>query len=155
MVEKLLRTNKWKTARENPQNLVHMEEPASTQRAAPTPAQQNTRCGGWNDPQLTSHREEPTKERPQNNQTQIHKESQHKWQPKTSELGRLRRLHHWISQIFYHRSSHHKSKESEQINLKAEANKKNITNNGKTKKQSSNEKKGGSLRNNAEWKRGK
>ena len=32
------------------------------------PGQQQTRCGGWSDPQLTSWREGPTKERPSNNQ---------------------------------------------------------------------------------------
>ena len=31
-------------------------------------AQQNTRCGGWSDPQLTSSREVPIKERPNSNQ---------------------------------------------------------------------------------------
>ena len=33
-----------------------------------TPALQNTRCSGWSDPQLTSWREGPTKETPNNNQ---------------------------------------------------------------------------------------
>ena len=33
-----------------------------------TPAQQNTRCGGWSDPQLTHWREGSTKERTNNNQ---------------------------------------------------------------------------------------
>ena len=50
---------------------------------------------------------------------QRHAESQHKWQPKTSELRRSRRLHHWISQVFYHRTSHQKPRESEQINLRS------------------------------------
>ena len=35
------------------------------------PAQQHTRCGGWSDPQSTSWREGPTKERPNNNQNKI------------------------------------------------------------------------------------
>ena len=67
MVEKLLRTNNLTRARENPQNLVHTEEPASTQPAH-IPAQQKTRGGGQSDPQLTSWRDGPTKERPKNNQ---------------------------------------------------------------------------------------
>ena len=37
------------------------------QHNLPTPAQQNTRHGGHSDPQLTSWREGPTKERPNNN----------------------------------------------------------------------------------------
>ena len=39
------------------------------QHNLPTPAQQNTRCGGWSDPQLTSWREGHTKKRPNNNPT--------------------------------------------------------------------------------------
>ena len=38
---------------------------------------------------------------------------------------------------------------SEQSNLRRKANRKSLTNNGKTKNQSPNERKGGSLRNNA------
>ena len=38
------------------------------QHNLPTPAKQNTRRGGWSDPQLTSSRERPIKERPNNNQ---------------------------------------------------------------------------------------
>ena len=41
-----------------------------------TPAQQNKRCGGWRDPQLTSWREGPTKERPNKRQTSKHKDIQ-------------------------------------------------------------------------------
>ena len=39
----------------------------------------------------------------------------HKHQLKTSEHRRLRRQHHWIPLAFYHRSSYHKPRESEQI----------------------------------------
>ena len=42
----------------------------------------------------------------------------HKHQLKTSELRRLRRRHNWILLAFYHRSSYHKRRESEQINLR-------------------------------------
>ena len=38
------------------------------QNNLPTTAQQNTRGGVWSDPQLTSCREGPTKDRPNNNQ---------------------------------------------------------------------------------------
>ena len=38
------------------------------QHNLPTRAQQNIRCGGQSDPQLTSRWEGPTKERPNNNQ---------------------------------------------------------------------------------------
>ena len=38
------------------------------QHNLPTPAQKNTRCGRWRDPQLTTWKEGPTKERPNNNQ---------------------------------------------------------------------------------------
>ena len=81
----------------------------------PTPVQQKTRGGGQTDPHIPSCWEGPTKKRPNNIKTQIHTESQHKWKPKTSEHRRSRTLHHWMSQIFYHRSSHHKPRESEQI----------------------------------------
>ena len=43
----------------------------------------------------------------------------HKLQLKTSEHRRLRRQHHWIPLAFYHRSSYHKPRESEQINLRS------------------------------------
>ena len=88
------------------------------QHNLPTPAQQNTRCGGWSGHQLTSWRETPTKENTKTIKTQRCTKSQHKQQPKTSELRRLRRPHHWISQVFYHRSSHQKPRETEQINLR-------------------------------------
>ena len=53
--------------------------------------------------------------------TQLHPESQHKWhkgRSKTIKVRRSRRLHHLISQVSYHRNSHHKSRESKQINLR-------------------------------------
>ena len=43
----------------------------------------------------------------------------HKRQLKTSEHRRLRRQHHWIPLAFYHRSSYHKSRESEYIILRS------------------------------------
>ena len=43
----------------------------------------------------------------------------HKRQLKTSKHRRLRRQHHWIPLTFYHRSSYHKPRESEQINLRS------------------------------------
>ena len=49
-------------------------------------------------------------------------------------------------QVFYHRSLHHKSRGSEEINLRAEANRKNLKNSMKINKQSPHERKGGSLR---------
>ena len=45
------------------------EKSASTKLSAP--AQQHRRFGGWSDPQPTSWREGPTKERPNNNQNPI------------------------------------------------------------------------------------
>ena len=50
--------------------------------------------------------------------TQIQPESQHKWHPKSSKF-RSRRLHHWISQVSSHTSSHHKLRDSEPINLRS------------------------------------
>ena len=49
--------------RKKPENLLHTEESGSTQ-----PAKQNARCGEQSDPQLTSWRQGPTKERPNSNQ---------------------------------------------------------------------------------------
>ena len=42
------------------------------------PAQQNKRCSGQSDPQSTSLREGPTRERPKTIKTKRHTESQHK-----------------------------------------------------------------------------
>ena len=50
MMEKLLRTNNKTRAREKPQNLVHMEEPAPTQPAHTYT--KKTRCGGQTDPKI-------------------------------------------------------------------------------------------------------
>ena len=70
-----------------------------------TPALQNTRRSGWSDPQLTSWREDPSKKDPTTIKTQRHIESQHKPQPKTSKIRRVRRPHtesHWHSTIEVH-----------------------------------------------------
>ena len=84
-----------------------------------TPAQQNTRDSGLSDPQLTDGGKDQPKKGPTTIKIQRHTQSQHKRQPKISKLGRSRRLYHWISQVFYHRSLHHKPRESEQINLRS------------------------------------
>ena len=62
---------------------------------------------------------DPPKKDPTTIKPQTHTESQHKRQPKTSKLRRSRRLYHWISQVFYHRSLHHKPRGSEQSNLRS------------------------------------
>ena len=65
-MNKLLRTNNSKRAREKPQNLVHTEEPAPTQ-----PDHYYTtenKSGGQTDPQITSWRQRPTKESLNKNQ---------------------------------------------------------------------------------------
>ena len=58
---------------------------------------------------------DPPKKDPTSIKTQRHTQSQYKRQPKTSKFRGSRRLHYWISQVFYHRSSHHKPRESDQF----------------------------------------
>ena len=72
---------------------------------------------GVNLSQLAGEKHPPKKD-PQTIKNQIHPENQHKWHPKSTKIRRSRRLYHWISQVFYHRSLHHKPRESEEINLK-------------------------------------
>ena len=78
-----------------------------------------------------------------------HTESQQKPQPKISKIRRSRRLytksHRYSTTEVYTKNSGGQKRATKE----AEANRKNLTNNGKTKKQSPNERKGGSLRNNA------
>ena len=65
---------------------------------------------------------EPPKNDPTTGNAQLYPESQHKWHkghPKSILFRRSRRLHHWIPQVSYHRSSHHKDRESKQINLRS------------------------------------
>ena len=62
---------------------------------------------------------DPPKKDPTITKNQRHTQSQHKPQPQISKIRRSRRLHHGISQIFYHRSLHHKSRGSEQSNLRS------------------------------------
>ena len=83
-----------------------------------TSAQQNTRCG-WSYLSHLAGGKDPPKKDPTTIKTQRHTESQLKRQPKTSELRRLRRQHHWIPLAFHHRSSYHKPRESEHINLRS------------------------------------
>ena len=60
----------------------------------------------------------PPKKDTTTTKTQILPESQHKWLPRISNFRKSRRLHQWVSKISYHRSSHHKLMDSEDINLK-------------------------------------
>ena len=65
-VEKLPRTKNFTIARESLKTLDNKKNQLQYNLSAP--AQQNTRRGGWSDPELTSWREGPTKERPNKNQ---------------------------------------------------------------------------------------
>ena len=56
---------------------------------------------------------DPPKIDPTTTKNQRHTESQHKLQLKISKIGRSRRRYHWISQVFYHRSSHHEPRGSD------------------------------------------
>ena len=65
---------------------------------------------------------DPMKNKPKTIKTQEHPENQHKWHKrhqKSIKFRRSRRLHHLIAQVSYHRSSHHKDRESKQINLRS------------------------------------
>ena len=62
---------------------------------------------------------DPPQKDPTTTKNQRHTQSQHKPHPKISKIGRSRRLYHWISQVFYHRSLHHKPRGSEQSNLRS------------------------------------
>ena len=120
------------------------------QHNLPTPAQQKTRGEGQADPQITSWWEGPSKERPNN-------------KPKTKDIHRVNINHSPRSvrsgdqgdcTTESHRSStievHSINPGSQNRSIEgAEANKKSLTKNGKTKKQSPNERKGGSLTKNA------
>ena len=113
LVKKLLSTNNWTRGREKPQNLLHMEEPAPTQPAHSC----TTENKGWGTEWPTGGKDPPKKD-PTTTKDQRHTQSQHKPQPKTSKLGRTRRLYHWISQVFYHKSLHHKSRGKQHSNLR-------------------------------------
>ena len=67
-VEKPSGTNNQAIVKEKPYTLNQTEESASAQ---PICTCTTARCGGWSDPQSTSWREGPTKERPNNNQNPI------------------------------------------------------------------------------------
>ena len=62
-------------------------------------------------------KDQPKKD-PTTTKNQRYTQSQHKSQPKISKLGRSRRLTHGFSQVFYHKSSYHKPRESKQTNLR-------------------------------------
>ena len=83
--------------------------------------------------------------------TQIHPESQHKLQPKSSKFRKSWTLHQWISQECCHRSSHHKPRESDQFKKQSLTRRVSQT----MGKQTPNERKEGNLRKNAKWNKGK
>ena len=91
--------------------------------------------------------ERPTKD-PTRTKNQRHTQSQQKPQPKISKIRRSRRLytksHRYSTTEVYTKNSGGQNRAP----WEAEANRKNLTNNGNTKKQSPNDRKGGSLRNN-------
>ena len=74
--------------RNNPEQTIEQEQERSfntlytrknqLQQNLSTPAQQNTRHGGWSDPQLPTGGEDPPKKDPTTIKTQRHTESQHK-----------------------------------------------------------------------------
>ena len=77
------------------------------QQNLPTPAQWKRRGEGQTDPQTTAGGKDPPKKVSARTQNQRHTQSQHKPQPKIINIRRSRKLYRRISQVFYHRSSHH------------------------------------------------
>ena len=88
---------------------------------------------------------DPRNNDPTMNKTQLYPESQHKCHPKSSKFRRSRRLHYWNSQVCYHRSLHHKLRESEQINLNSTGKQEEPHKEWEDKEKNPNERKGGSV----------
>ena len=154
MVEKLPTTNNWTRVREKPQNLVHTEESASTQPVHTCTTEYKI---WWTEWPWLNQLEGRTRQR----------KTQQQSKPKDIQRANIndnpRSASSGDQGDCTTESQRSSTIEVHTINLgsqnrsiwEAEANKKSLTNNGKTKKQSPNERKGGSPRKNANWNRGK
>ena len=154
MVEKLPTTNHWKRARGKSQNLVHTEESASTQPVYTCTTEYKSWWMEWPSVNQLEGRTHQRKTQQQSKSEEIQRANiNNSPRPASSgDQGDFTTESHKSSTTVVH--NRNPGRQNSSIS-EAEANRKSLTNNGKTKKQAPNERKGESLRNNAKWNRGK